>query len=421
MALQQVTTSVSNLIIGMYVAELDRPWVDTPFPLQGFYVTSYDDIRELQNYCHHVQVDVERSEASTHHMLQSQPRPAGRGTRPKAAPLKKRPNTYRASKSLRQELPKAVRIHEKLTAALDRAVAALRAGHPLAMAEIRKAVSAMVKSIVRNPDALVWLAKLREQDEYSYSRSLRSATWALVFGRHLGLAEDAMEDLALAVLLSDIGVTRLPADLVTKAGPRSGEERALMRKHVEYSVQILQHARGTNDRIVATVAAHHERFDGSGYPRGLRGDAIPYLSKIAGIVGRYESLRSPRRPRRGLSPADAMAKLYESRDCDFQQELVDEFIQAVGIYPAGTLVELTSREIGIVVAQNRERRLRPQIMLVMDKDGQPLPKPRLLDLCKQRQSNSGHPLKIERSLRNGDHNVDIKKISDSSFASRWPW
>jgi hypothetical protein len=142
----------------------------------------------------------------------------------------------------------------------------------------------------------------------------------------------------------------------------------------------------------------------------LSGDAIPIFARIAGIVDCYDAITSHRSYARATSPSAAIKMLYDVKDIDFQAELVEEFIQAVGIYPAGTLIELSSGEVAVVVAEYRTRRLRPRIMVVLDADKQPLTSVRMVDLLHETKDSQGRPLDIANSLEPGAYGIDMNSI-----------
>lgn len=165
-----------------------------------------------------------------------------------------------------------------------------------------------------------------------------------------------------------------------------------------------------NTDVIAMVTHHHERHNGSGYPQGLHGDEIPIFARIAAIVDCYDAITSHRAYARAISPSTAIKMLYDARDLDFQAELVEEFIQAVGIYPAGTLVELTSGEVAVVVAEYRTRRLRPRVMVLLGADKQPLGSVRTVDLLRETVDVSGKPLDIVQSLEPDAYGIDMTSI-----------
>ena len=403
MALHQVKVVVDDLQVGMYVAALDRPWVETPFPLQGFFIAGPVDIESLRPWCRHVYVDVERGTA---------PRPRAPSSGPRAAPLKIHRNAYPARTTLRRELGKAADIPAQMDSALRQAWAELRRGRKTDLRATRRLVRTMVASVVRNPDALTWLAQLRRRDDYSYNHSLRASIWSTVFGRHLGLAVPALESLALGTVLSDVGMLRLGPEL------HRHTDAAELQQHVNFSLAMVQQSGAVDELATAVVATHHERFDGSGYPRGLQGDAIPYLGRIAAIAVHYDELINPPDAARAVTPAEAMSTLYGERGRAFQAEVVDEFIQALGIYPAGTLVELTSREVGVVVEQNPQRRLRPKVLLLTDAEHRLLRRRRTCDLA-QLAERHGTDTAIARSLPPGWGGLDPLALCREMRVLRW--
>jgi hypothetical protein len=155
---------------------------------------------------------------------------------------------------------------------------------------------------------------------------------------------------------------------------------------------------------------HHERHGGHGYPRGISGNDIPVFGRIAAIVDCYDAITSRRPYAPAMSPSHAVKKLYAWRDIDFDAELVEEFIQAIGIYPAGTLVELSNGEVGVATAGYRTRRLRPQLLLVLDRDKKPYAEPRPLDLLTVTHEQDGKPLEIATSLEPGSFGVNPETL-----------
>ena len=289
--------------------------------------------------------------------------------------------------------------------------------------ETKRVASEMVDSVLRNPDAFTWLSRVQEKDEYTYSHSVRSSVWAILFGRHIGLPKRDLDVLALGVLLKDVGKVMLDSELLTKVERTATEEKAY-ENFVELGADILRKTPGVEPRVISVVKTHCERLNGSGFPQGLRGDKIPLLGKIAGIVTYYDYVTNPRGSRHPIAPSKAVAKLYELRNIQFQEELVVEFIRAIGLYPTGTLVELSTGEVGVVVEQNFERRLKPKVMLVLDACKQPLAECSLLDLSeddkrKQALLDSGkktryeiEKVEIARDLEPGSYDVDIANIRD---------
>jgi HD-GYP domain-containing protein (c-di-GMP phosphodiesterase class II) len=402
----QEKVNVPDLMLGMYVARLDRPWIGTPFPIQGFHIKSYEEIRTLGNYCRYVYVDVVKSKVAVNTSNKRKSvRPGQREPRT-FINIKVNEASYPRTKSIKQEISAASNLHHDVAAAIDNIMQQLAAGRPANIPATRKVANRMVDSILRNPDASIWIARVKDKDSYTYGHCVRASVWAITFGRHLGLRKERLENLAMGVLLSEVGYTRLPTEILTTER-LSVEALEIMKKHVDYAVEICKGIQGINEDILWTVRTHHERFNGSGFPKGLRGNQIPLLGKIAGIVDYYDSVTTPRYDELALSPAAAMARLHDMRDEEFQTELVEEFIQAIGIYPTGTLIELSTGEVGIITEQNVDRRLRPKVMLILNRDKLPVKKMIEIDLLSYTKDTDDKPVDIQKSLPDGAYGIDL--------------
>lgn len=179
-----------------------------------------------------------------------------------------------------------------------------------------------------------------------------------------------------------------------------------MRRHVQFGAQMVSEMKGSNDAIASIVWHHHERHNGKGYPRGIPGHQIPVNGRIAALVDCYDAITSERAYSTAISAYDAVQMLYEWRDKDFQADMVEQFIQCIGLYPTGTLVELSSGEVGLVLSQNRVRRLRPKIMLVLDKDKVAYEFNPVLDLIENPQDDDGNVIEIRQPLPPGTYGIN---------------
>jgi HD-GYP domain-containing protein (c-di-GMP phosphodiesterase class II) len=423
----EVKTSVEGLVVGMFVSRLDRPWIKSPFLLEGLAIKSDDDIEQLRKLCSYVYVDVEKGEAPDprYWVLREGPRQysqsqAGQRHAASVTTLPERDYSSRPEKinyqittTLKSELESAKDIYQDIDKELKQILSDLKQGDGLDVKALRKGIAVMTKSIARNPAAMMWVISLRSVDDYSYSRSLGTSVWCATLGRHLGLEMSALEALALGGLLLDIGKTRQPEELLHKSGPLDQEERQQMEKHVDLGVKILADSQETPageaipPEVLQMIAAHHERADGSGYPQGLQNDAISLFGRIAGVVDSFDAMtsKSPYGRREPMTPHEAVTELYELRDKKYQAELVEQFIQAVGLYPTGSLVELNTGEVGAVVAVNGLRRLRPEIVLLLDKNKEPLSEFIAMDL-----SQMDRKISVSRGLKSGAYGIDMNEL-----------
>jgi HD-GYP domain-containing protein (c-di-GMP phosphodiesterase class II) len=396
--------SVDDLRLGMYVSRLDRPWIETHFLFQGFHVSSEADMQELRRTCEYVFVDPERGEAPETEARRLAPvrsKPVGEEVF-RNAPDK---GVYPVVTSMDEELQAARDSRAMTLAEVSNILDELKAGRKIQIESVRQAVTGMIASIVRNPDAFLWLTRLKDKDSYAFAHCVDASSLAVAFGRHLGFAQPELEDLAIGTLLFDIGKLQLPDDILKKPGRLTEKEFALIRRHVEFGVQIVEEMKGSSKNIVSTVRYHHERHDGKGYPRGVAGKRIPVFGRIAALVDCYDAITSERPYSHAMSAYDAVQLIYEWRDKDFQADMVEQFIQCIGVFPAGTLVELSTGEVGIVIAQNRVRRLKPRIMLVLDSSKVALEFNPILDLIENPLDSEGRPVEIRQPLVPGSYGI----------------
>jgi len=375
----------------MYVSELDRPWLETPFLFQGFFVQSDEDVAAVQSHCREVTVDTQRDED------RPQPLAARAPSRPPA----------QAMRELKDEIKQASGIHVAVAATIEDVMGELKNSGKLNVQKLETAVLPMVDSVLRNPAAMSCLMRIRRKSGYLYSHSLASAVWATALGREIGLEREALRVVALGAMLLDVGKTRIPEAILEKPGRLDDRERALMRRHVEFSLEIVQESGDVDARVLEMVANHHERHNGSGYPRGLAGDAIPVYGRIAGLVDTYDAMITSRPYASTQSSYGALRQLRSLAGTDFQPELVDQFTQAIGMFPTGTLVLLNTGEVAVVTAQSRVRRLRPEIMVILDAEKRPLDDYRVVDLNGvSATADDQASLWIEQGLEPGAYGID---------------
>lgn len=431
MSTNRMKVDVNGLKEGMFVADLDRPWHETPFPLQGFYIRQDDDIQALAGYCKYVFVDVKKQKVKSTYAAHAGFSPVKKTPRQQSeehASLKlppiviKSPAIHEVSSSIQKEVVKAKKLHAHVYEAIDAVFSGLENGSEISVQETERVAVGMVESIIRNPDAMVWLAKMNENDAHTYRHSVNASIWALVFGRHLGLDKKRLKTLAMGVLLSHIGKVKLDLDLLERADSLVGRDLETYQSYVGLGVEMLAEIEGLSPGVNAIVQYHQERHNGSGFPSGVTGDRIPLLAKIAGLVDYYQYLITPRKSQQGQSPLEAVSSVYELRNIAFQKDLVEKFIEAVGVYPTGTLVELSSAEVGIVTGHNQKRRLQPTVMIVLDPSKKPLKAGRLVDLMEyNRGRKDSQGLFIRESLPKGAYDIDETQFLLTGAKSKWSW
>jgi len=389
---------VEQLTFGMFISKLDRPWTETPFAFQGFVLQKDKQLEVLKKYCKHVFVDPEKTVVQEVAKVTAEDIAKIRGT-----------TVYKDVASVEGELPVARKAYTNTTVILEEISRVVEVGNAIDSSRSQQAVAQITASVVRNPDAMALLIKLQEKSGTTLSRAAEVSVMMTIFGRFLQLPPDRLEILGMLGLLQDVGKLKLPPELATR-GPINAAEIDLYRSHVNHSVRILSDTPGLPSELPGLASLHHERFDGTGYPRGLRGDAIAFSGLIAGIVDAFDTLTAPKPFGEGLSPANALSMIYKERGKQFHPALVEQFIQCIGVFPVGSVVELNSGEVAIVIAQNMVRRMQPRIMVVKDMNGNPLKPYKMLDLMKEPKVRPDEPYRIQRSLEYGSVEIDPREL-----------
>lgn len=516
--------AATDLKLGMFVAELDRPWLESPFLIQGFVLEDDQTLMKVQSLCRFVQVDWQRSAgehfrapqrnsvkstvsdslADSVRVVRKQAPPSPRrdfvevmrwlrsggksptpGTSPGAEPeARLRHETSDVQGDVREcatsvssghtadehtgspigwrgffgrlfaergdaaaptgqrtvsahqvvetphhesaaaaaatlwieeiavedELISAAPVYGEVLGSVEQLIKDVQNNLRPDMERVRSGVDDMMHSVVRNPDALLWLTRLKRTDQYAYDHALDVSVLLMIFARSLGMEADEMSRLGTVGLMQDIGKIKLPSRLLQKSGPVTPTERKIFHSHVDYSVAILEAAGDADSALVEIVSRHHERFDGSGYPAKMAGDSIGTQAQMAGIVDTYCAMTRERPWAKVFSAQEALEEVNKMRGGWFSESIVDAFIQCVGLYPVGTLVELHTGEVAVVIGQNRVRRLKPRVLVLLAPDKSPNPHPPTLDLLYEPSAPDGTTYAIRKALPPGAHDIDPQEF-----------
>ncbi len=376
--------STRDLKVGMFVAQLDKRWEDAPFEhpfqLQGFKVNNDEEKKRVQDECKYVYIDPTLGIGATRYLEEEQNLTT---FVQKFEQFVNKAPQVKDKLTSQEELPRARQVVDDAWQVYNRVISDVKNGKTVDTKGVERVVGSLVDSIIRNHTALGWLVRLKQQSDVAYDQSISVCVMALTFGRYLGLPKDELNILGSAALLQDIGLIHLPVNLLRKIDPLTGGEMKLIKRHVDMSVVMLRKQSELSPKVIDIVYAHHERFDGSGYPRGLEKNQIGILSTIAGLVDSYEAMLAERPYREARTSFQALMEIYEGRDRLFSNAIVEQFIQCVGIFPVGSFVQLTSGEIGVVVYRDRIQQLKPKVMIIMDKEGARIAAPETINLATQ--------------------------------------
>jgi len=405
--------AAGDLAIGMYVERLDRPWAETRFLFQGFFIRDQDDLDELRRVCEYVFVDPMRREdgEESKQAVPAQPAPAApklQSTMPPETRGQPKPR-YAYEVSAEKEIRAAKNVHEEARTTTKLIFSELLQSGRLNVELAKSTVEPMMNSILRNPNALIWLSRMQDHDNYLFKHALNTCIWGLAFARHLGLAVDEIFEIGLGCMLFDVGKTQLPLSLLLKPGELSPEEWEQIKSHVPKGLGMLRDMDGITPRIMDLVRNHHERYDGSGYPNGLKGNDIPTVGKIAGIVDCYDALTSFRPHAEQHPPHEALRTMFGWRGTLFQPEVVEQFMQVVGVFPTGSLIELNTGAVAVVIAQNNTR-LRPRIVMLLDEEKRRLPYAEVVDLLYDNPWSDTAQFWVDRCLQPGSYGIQPQQL-----------
>lgn len=403
-SVELVRVDVKDLKIGMFVSRLDRPWLETNFLFQGFELKNQADIDEVQRQCEYVYIDVNKQTAVPKYVARSTP--YSKDYLEHVKPPEKR-------SSFTQEIKKAEFIYRKTSSLVKSFMEEVRLGRPINVLAAKQAVSHCVDSILNAPDALMLMTQLKKRDEYTAQHSMNVCVFSIALGRQINLTVAELNDLGLCGMMHDMGKMRVPLEVLNKAGRLSPEELKVMQSHTTLGWQILLSTSGMYAGAVDVAYTHHERLDGNGYPRGLQAEQISPYARIVAIADAYDAISSDRIYQKGRSHLDAIKVLSEcAAGGHLDSALTMKFIECLGIYPAGSLVELNSGEVALVVEVNPKFKLKPKIMMLQDVNKKPCD-PFLVDLAMVGQNVNREPYSVKKVLRPDECDIDLLKYYQS--------
>lgn len=388
--------AVQALEEGMYVVELDRPWLGTPFLFQGFIIREQKELTQLKELCKFVYIDESQSE----HLQREKHSGAN------AQPLVKRPY-----QSIEKVLPESIGTYDRAKQALDKALYSFRVSEDISMPEVRQAVRSCVSNIIKNPHAMLWLTQIKNKDDYTAEHSVRVSVIAVALGRELGLNNAELEDLGIGAMLHDVGKVKVPDEILNKEGKLDDDEHLIIKKHTEFGHDMLLSKSDVPAAALDVAYNHHEQLDGKGYPRGLKGDEIPYFAKIVSAADAFDAITSDRVYRKGRSSLEALRILYDCRGSQFDEHIINAFIRLIGVYPPGHIVELSNGEAGITLSAPPNNKLKPKLIVVRNKDKK-LCQERVVDLSTNQIAEDGSPLRIKEVYTDGTFGIHLQEYKD---------
>lgn len=416
-SLERSYTPVSQLLIGMYIVELDRPWLETPFLFQGFELTTEQQIQTVRNLCNYVFIDKTRTKKIRLALASS------KNSNNKLRDLFIDDNIKPPEKlgEFEQEIIRAENIFSYTEALITDFMKIAARGSSIDGWLAQKAVAECVNSVLYSPDAMLWLIRLKSKDEFAVQHSLNTCVLSIILGRHLNFPAEKIVNLGICGMLHDIGKMLIPFDILKKEAHLNEEEQTIMQSHTVLGYELLRSSDNIGLSAVETALTHHEHLDGTGYPRQLKQANISTLAKIVAITSTYDSLTHERNYLNSKTHLEATLMLANMAGHQLDRYLVFKFIESLGVYPPGCLVMLTNGAIGIVVEVNEQIKLRPKIIILLDEERNPVAE-EIIDLSQMIHDKNGNLYTIKNVIKAEDWNIDTRKyyqegILQKSFAA----
>ena len=365
----------------MYINEFCGSWMEHPFWKAKFVVDSDKDLQRIRDSgIDEVWIDVSKGLDL----------PAGRSAQSEAEVAAQVEESLLAVATTpvvqRAALDEEVRRAHKLCARSKSAVVAMfsevRMGQAIDAGQVVALVEEISASVLRNPNALISLARLKNSDEYTYMHSVAVCALMIALARQLGLAEEQVREAGMAGLLHDIGKMMIPDDILNKPGKLTDSEFDTVRSHPLAGGKILMDSQQVSAMVLDVCLHHHEKVDGSGYPHRLKGDQISLFAKMGAVCDVYDAITSDRPYKNGWDPAESIRKMAEWCKGHFDEAVFKAFVKSVGIYPTGSLVRLESGRLGVVMDQHETSLLTPRVKVFFSaKSKAPIPQ-QIIDLAK---------------------------------------
>jgi putative nucleotidyltransferase with HDIG domain len=407
---QRKQVEVGALELGMYVVELDRPWIESPFLFQGFVIENEDDLQQIREICTWVMVDEELSKGDAKDRtiaLSMKMKADGKADKPTTI-VRAEAMSAQKQAQLQTQLKQSFEIRKNTKDYVAKVFEDVRLGTSINAPEAKAVVNALVDVVTDHADTLMWMTQLKQAHEYTLQHSVNVCILALAFSHHLGYSKDQMQVIGLGALLHDIGKCKTPPEVLDKPGKLTPAEFEMIRKHPVDGWNMIKDNRDVPHASLEIIKYHHERISGRGYPEGLSGKDLSTHVLMVAICDVYDAITSDRVYHHGIPAHEGLSAMYQLAPNEFGKELMQEFIRCIGIYPVGSLVELSTGALGIVMVNDPANRLRPVVMLVRDPKGQLYMPRRYVSLAAQ--GDAGHKWNVLRIVDPKNYGINLQAI-----------
>ncbi len=380
-----------DLKLGMFVIMYGRGTDSSPIVFANEYVQSEERLRELQT----ADVDEFSVDDSLFKAVAAPP------------PVSIAPEQVARAAALAEELPVAEKLYNEALSHARDFMDDVRKGKDVDYREATPVVDSFIESVFRNDAAAATMFKLKRFDEYSYTHCINVAVLSIILGKHVGLDKATLRDIGIAGMFHDVGKARIPEAILNKPGKLSPQEFHVMKTHVLESYKIMREQKGLPADVLRGILEHHERYDGTGYPRGIARGDIGNYARVISVVDVYDALTSKRCYRDAVPASSALRQMYDWRETTFPPRSIESFIKCIGVYPVGSFVRLSSGEYAVVACNNAATTTRPVVKVVLDANLN-MKKPALVDLAMANLGGAG--MEIMECLNPAMYRIDVAKM-----------
>lgn len=380
---------VNEVKLGMFIQELHGSWIKHPFWKTKFLLNDPEDLAALK-ICgvSEVSIDLSRSKLLTPSINSGVvPGSAVSASDKVVQVTAEAKNVLPVKSTFTQEFARARELCQRSKSAVINMFGEARMGKAISLDTAAAVVEEITASVERHPQALITLARLKTSDDYTYMHSVAVCAMMVALARELGMDEEQVRLAGSAGLLHDVGKMAVPDNILNKPGSLSDEEFSVIKTHPGRGADILRAAGDVPEKVIDVCLHHHEKYDGSGYPHGLRAEQIDQFARMAAICDVYDAITSNRSYKKGWGPAESIQRMVQWKG-HFDPILLQAFIKTMGIYPTGSLVRLKSQRLAIVVDQNEGKILQPKVKVFFSITSKlPIPQ-QLLDLSSKTANDS---------------------------------
>lgn len=374
--------SVDLLEPGMFVADFNAGWLDHPFALNSMLMVSEEEVAKVVAAgIRDLLIDTARgkdvrrtvpSASEAEQATQAEVARFAESATPSGTPRV----------PLSEEMARARGAYTEATRIIRTLMEDIRLGRQVDLAIARPTVEKITASVLRNSNAMLAVRRLRALDDYTFLHSVNVCAMLASFAKVLDIPLGDIHDIALGGLIHDVGKMRVAAAILHKPGKLNTEEFRHLQSHVVLGSDLVRQMPGLPPLALEVVDLHHERHDGSGYPKGLKGGEISRVGQMAAIIDVYDAITTDRVYCKSMSPAKAIQKLFEWSRYHFDPEMMQLFLKSIGIYPVGSLVKLESGRLGVVIEQSDKHLLTPTVRVMYDSKRQHYITPEVVDLSR---------------------------------------